>query len=122
MQTDGRNYYYQVRAQGSNGIWGNWSDRVHAVIGTPQFSPPPASLGLDIFYQKYVNVSGVIIVAPSEVSDAKMVEARGVVSGMVSSLKGDLLATLVANNAQVSIYKYDEEKGRVAQLPEFRHC
>ena len=119
VQTDGRNYYYQVRAQGSNGVWGNWSDRVHAVIGTHQFPPPPASLGLDIFYQKYVNVSGVTIVAPSEVSDAKMVEARGVVSGMVSSLKGDLLTTLVANNAQISIYKYDEEKGRVVQLPEF---
>ena len=119
VQTDGRNYYYQVRAQGSNGVWGNWSNRVHAVIGTHQFPPPPASLGLDIFYQKYVNVGSVIIVAPSEVSDAKMVEAREVVSGMVSSLKGDLLATLLANDFQVSIYKYDEEKGRTAQLPEF---
>ena len=119
VQTDGRNYYYQVRAQGSNGVWGNWSDRVHAVIGMPQFSPPPASLGLDIFYQKYVNVSGVTIVAPSEVPDAKMIEAREVVSGVISSLKGGLLTSLVANDAQVSIYKYDEEKGRVAQLPEF---
>ena len=38
---------------------------------------------------------------------------------MVSSLKGDLLATLAANNAQVSIYEQDEEEGQVAQLPEF---
>ncbi len=117
--TDGRNYYYQVRARNANGVRGAWSDRVYAAIVTPQFPPPPSSLGLDIFYQKYLDVDGVVVIAPTEVSDEKMVQAREVISGMFST-RPDLLAAMAADSARVAIYKYSEENGGISQLPELR--
>ncbi len=115
--TDGRNYYYQVRARNTNGVRGAWSDRVYAAIITSQFPPPPSSLGLDIFYQKYLDVDGVVVIAPTEVSDEKIVQAREVISGMFST-RPDLLAAMAADSARVAIYKYSEETGGISQLPE----
>ena len=69
--TDGRNYYYQVRALHANGVAGTWSERLSAAVVTQNYLPPPDSLGFDIFYQKYMDVGGVAVVAPSEVSDKK---------------------------------------------------
>ncbi len=74
--TDGRNYYYQVRARDAAGVRGPWSELGHAIVVPGRWPPPPASLGLHIFYQKYLEVHGVIVTAPTEVSDAKMEQAR----------------------------------------------
>ena len=116
--TDGRNYYYQVRARNANGVRGAWSDRVYAAIVSSQFPPPPLSLGLDIFYQKYLDVDGVSVVAPTEVSDEKMLQAREIISGMFST-RPDLLAAMAADSARVAIYKYSEKTGGINQLAEF---
>ena len=49
-----------------------------------------------------------------------MIEAREVVSGVISSLKGGPAHLSRRQRCpRCPIYKYDEEKGRVAQLPEF---
>ncbi len=116
-QTDGRNYYYQVRARNANDVRGAWSDRVYAAVVTPQFPPPPLSLELDLFYQKYLDVSGVVVVAPSEVSDEKMVQARDVITSMLSA-KSDLLSDLAANSARIAIYPDNADGGGITQLPE----
>ena len=94
---DGRNYYYQVRARNVNGVRGEWSAQVYAAVVTPRYPPPPSSLGLDMFYQKYLETNGVAVVAPSEVSDAKMALAREIITGMLSN-RTDLLQTMAANN------------------------
>ena len=121
--TDGRNYYYQVRGRDANGVRGAWSERVYAAVVAAQFPPPPLSIGLDMFYQKYLDVGGVAVVAPSEVSDEKMVQAREIISGMISGIVSDrpeLLEVMKAYRTRIAIYKYSHEAGAVIQLPEFR--
>ena len=102
VQTDGRNYYYQVRARDANDVRGAWSERVAAVLST-QFPPPPSSLGLNLFFQKYLEVGGIIVVAPSEVSDEQMVRSRGVISGMLKN-RSDLIQFLADNDTRISIH------------------
>ena len=119
VMTDGRNYYYQVRALDADGERGPWSKRVHAIVALGQFPPPSPSLGLHIFHQKFFESHGVVVTAPSEVSDDKMVQARAIISGMLSG-KPDLLESLPANTIRIAIFKENEEGEKVVQLPEFR--
>ena len=116
--TDGRSYYYRVRSRAASNVHGGWSEWAHAIIVPAQFPPPPLSLGLDIFYQKYLKVDGVVVVAPTEVSDETMIQVGAIITGMLST-KPDLLETLVAHHLRIAIYKYDEKAGSVTQLPEF---
>ena len=117
--TGGRNYYYQVRSRDAKGVRSAWSERVYAAVVPPLFPPPPESLGLDTFYQKYFDAGGVVVVAPSEVSDEKMVQAQEIITGLLSHLPG-LLELLVSNRARIAIFKYKEGVGGLNQLPEFR--
>ena len=102
VQTDGRNYYYQVRARDANDLRSAWSDRVYAAVVPTDFPPPPISLGFDLYFQKHLNVDGVVVVAPSEVSDAHMVQSREIITGMLSN-RSELLATMAANNTRIYI-------------------
>ena len=119
VMTDGRNYYYQVRARDADGERGPWSKRVHTIVAPGQFPPPSPSLGLHIFYQKYLEAHGVVVTAPSEVSDDKMVQARAIISGMLSG-KPDLLESLPANTIRIAIFKENDGGEQLIQLPEFR--
>ena len=113
---DGRNYYYQVRARDANGVRGAWSARVYAAVVTPRYPPPPLSLHLDMFYQKYLETHGVAVVAPSEVSDAKNGPRRGeIITGMLSN-RADLLQTMAANNTIVFI-EIDDIRGVAYKIP-----
>ena len=76
-----------------------------------QFPPPPLSLGLDPFYyQKYLGVGGLFVVAPSEVSDAKMVQARSIITGMLST-RPDLLQTMTDNGTGIYFHGYPGPRG-----------
>ena len=102
VQTDGRNYYYQVRSRDANDLRSAWSDRVYAALVPTQFPPPPLSLGLDLYFQKYLNVGGVVVVAPSEVSDAHMAQSREIITGMLAN-RSNLLETMAAFNTRIFI-------------------
>ena len=103
---DGRNYYYQVRARDANGMRGAWSERVLVQVVTQQFPPPPPSLGVNLFlYQKYANVGGIGLLAPSEVSDSQMVQGRAIITGMLTG-RPDLLDALVARDTLIFIDVY----------------
>ena len=108
VQTDGRNYYYQVRARNASGLGGGWSEQLYVAVVSTQFPPPPASLGLEMYYQKYMIVSGVEVVAPSLASDEQMIRSREIITGLLAN-RSDLLATLAANNTR--IYIQDRFKG-----------
>ena len=111
VQTDGRNYYYQVRARDANDVRSAWSDRVYAAVVPSDFPPPPISLGFDLYFQKYLNADGVIVVAPGEVSDAFMVQSRDIITGMVSN-RADLLSIIAANNTR--FYIQSGRRGAIA--------
>ena len=107
---DGRNYYYQVRARDPYGVRGAWSERLFAPAVQQQFGPPPESLGLNLFFQKYLDVDGVAVVAPSEVADSMMIQAQEIIRGLLAS-RPDLLETLAANDARIEFFGYWGEAG-----------
>ena len=114
---DGRNYYYQVRARNAAGVRGPWSPRAQAIVVPQRFPPPPPSLGLDIFYQKYLEVSGVVVVAPSEVSDAKLAQVREIVTAMYAD-RPAFFADLSANHIRIAIFKRNAAGEGILQLPD----
>ena len=105
VRTDGRNYLYQVRALGANDIHSWWSERVYAVVAPTQFPPPPLSLGYDLIFQKHLEVDGVYVVAPGEVTDERMVQARAIITGMLAN-RPELLDTMAYYNT--TIYMDDD--------------
>lgn len=78
---------------------------------------PPASLGVDPIYKKYLDVGGVPILAPADVSDKAMNLAYNILVGMVST-RHDLFAALLRSNFRVILYN-DYTTG-LADLPEFK--
>ena len=115
--TDGRNYYYRVRARNAAGMHGPWTPRAQAIVVPQRFPPPPPSLGLDIFYQKYLEMHGVVVVAPSEVSDEKLVQVRAIVTAMYAG-RPAFFAELSANYIRIVIVKLNEQGELAPQLPE----
>ena len=117
--TAGRRYYYQVRAVSANDLPGAWTEPAYASLTSQRLlPPPPLSLGLDLFYQKYVDAGGMAVVAPSEVADEKLFEARDIVTGMFSA-RPDLLKTMADNRFRVVIYSVRDETGGIDKLPEW---
>ena len=115
--TDGRNYYFQVCARARDGVRGSWSDRAHAIILPERYPPPPASLGIHIFYQKYLEIHGVAVTAPTEVSDEAMAQTREVIAAMLSR-RTALFENLSPKYLRVAIFKKNEAGEQIFQLPE----
>ena len=115
--TDGRNYYFQVRSRDAAGVRGPWSERAQAIVVAQRFPPPPASLKLNIFYQKYLKAGGVIVTAPSEISDAKMEQVRAIVTGMYAG-RPAYFEELSDNLIRIILFKYGEQGQGLSQLPE----
>ena len=98
--TDGRSYYFRVRARDISGNRGAWSEEVAAVVSGSQFPAPPPYLGLR--YDKYAEAGGVGVVTAWHVPDAYLIRAQGVITGMFKS-RTDLLARLAAERTNVNI-------------------
>lgn len=63
---------------------------------------PPAELSLDPFYEKYLDLEGLPIVAAARVPDEALFQARLLIGEMLTDRR-DVLATLAANNVRVAI-------------------
>ena len=115
--TDGRNYYFQVRARDAGGVRGPWSDLAHAIIVPGRYPPPPASLGIHIFYQKYLEIDGVVITAPTEVSDETIARTAEIVAAMLSG-RPAFFESLTPKYLRVALFKRNAAGEYKAQLPE----
>ena len=122
--TPGREYYYTIQSVNAAGQTSDWqldyaSATLPAAPHTPQqLAPPPASLGLDPFYRKYLDAGGIPVIASSDVDDAELYHARDIIAAMLSN-RPDLLAAMVANRFRVIIYENDGCRGPF-QVPELR--
>ncbi len=122
--TPGRKYYYTIRAVNAAGTMSDWqrtyaSATASAASHTPQqVAPPPASLGLDPYYRKYLDAGGIPVLASADVDDAELYHARDIILAMLSN-RPDLLANMAANRFRVIIYESDGCRGPY-QVPELR--
>ena len=68
---------------------------------------PPAELGLDPFYKKYVNAQGIPVVSSEKVPDAALLMARDIVTFMLSD-RPDLRQELIRKKWKVAIMAQTE--------------
>ena len=99
--TDGRSYYFRVRARDASDNRGAWSEEVAAVVSGSQFPAPPPHLGLSSF-DKYAEAGGVGVITAWHTPDSYLIRAQGVITGMFKS-RPNLLAQLAAERTAVSI-------------------
>jgi hypothetical protein len=79
--------------------------------------PPPAALGLDPFYVKYVDAGGIPVIGSARVADAALVRARDIILAMLAR-RPDLRAQLELEGVRVGVMDYKEQ---ITDLPEYRH-
>jgi len=77
---------------------------------------PPAVLGLDPFYKKYVDAFGIPIVSSEHVDDAALLMARDIVNYMLLK-RPDIRAVMTGRGSRVLVMGKDEQE---TDLPERR--
>jgi hypothetical protein len=80
-------------------------------------APPPASLGVDPFYGKYLDADGVPVLSSSAVDDQAVVSACQIVFHMLS-LRADVQREMVRLNMSVAIIGVDQV---TTDIPEYRN-
>jgi len=78
-------------------------------------TPPPASLGLDPFYAKYLDASGIPVLGSSKVADVALVQACRIVGEMVSK-RDDVRQAMMANHVRAAVQAEDEV---TTDIPEY---
>jgi hypothetical protein len=78
---------------------------------------PPAALGYDQFYAKYMDGSGIPVLASSDVDDKAVIIACKIVVHMVKE-RADIRAALIDQNQRVAVIGVNEV---TTDLPEYRN-
>ena len=78
---------------------------------------PPASLGVDPFYQKYADAMGITILSSEKVPDAALLVARDIVIHMLAK-RPDLRAEMVKKKMRVGVMAQSES---TTDIPEHRN-
>jgi hypothetical protein len=89
----------------------------HAPFAGCSTSPtvPPAALGLDPFYAKYLDGYGLPVVASAAISDHALLAACRI-TGEVVALRADVRAAMAANRLHVAVLATGE---RTTDIPEY---
>jgi hypothetical protein len=80
-----------------------------------EVTTPPASLGLNSFYKKYVDANGIPIVSSQNVSDEALLKARDIVKHMLTMLP-DVKNKMIENKIRVGVIGINEKP---TQMPEY---
>lgn len=86
--------------------------------GVPAVSKPPAELGLDPFYSKYVKANGIHIVSSWRVPDSAFRAAYRTVTAVTALLPKEVLESLTSRNTRVGIMARYEG---TTDIPEHAH-
>jgi hypothetical protein len=76
---------------------------------------PSPALGLDPFYEKYLNTSGIALVSSAKVPDEALVTANEVIGHMLAN-RPDMVKAMAAGSARVAIISKDE---KISEVPEY---
>jgi hypothetical protein len=71
--------------------------------GDPEVGHPPASLGLDPYYKKYVDAGGLPVISSARVPDEALLKAREVILAMTAELPEHVLDTMRARGVRLGI-------------------
>ena len=82
--------------------------------GPEPLGAPPAELGFDLFYGKYLEAGGLPIIASAQVPDEALRQAKRLVDEMLGN-RPDILAKFSENNVRVAVMV---ESSGVTELPE----
>ncbi|MBN8665964.1 MAG: hypothetical protein J0M30_00585 [Chitinophagales bacterium] len=80
-----------------------------------EVTTPPASLGLNAFYQKYLDADGIPVVSSNQVNDQALLRAREIVKYMLQAIPAEK-AKMIQNKLRVGIIGINE---RPTQMPEY---
>ncbi len=81
----------------------------------PALRPPPGPLRLDPFYQKYLDASGIPIVASARVHDRALYQARALLYEVLAN-RPDLIEELAASKTRITIMGENEV---ITNIPEY---
>ena len=100
---------------------GPWSDYAQATTPASSLPSPPASLGIDPFYRKYLDFNGVAVISPADVPDEKLYEARDVLASMIST-RPDLLKVMadLGNRVVLFVGQHGANGAALKRLPELK--
>ncbi len=84
---------------------------------SPTLGPPPALLGLEPFYGKYVDAGGIPVVSSAKAPDEALVRVAAMIDEMLAE-RPDLRKAIVASGGRVAVRAPSEI---VTDLPEYRH-
>lgn len=80
-------------------------------------APPPAGLGIDPFYAKYLDAGGIPVIGSKRVPNEALVRARDIMLAMLER-RPDVRAELEREGVRVGVIAYQEQ---ITDLPEYRH-
>jgi hypothetical protein len=93
---------------------------IHAqepLANVAQVTAPPAALGLDPFYTKYVSAHGLPVVGSAKVSDHALREAAFLIDHLLDH-RQEIREAMIKNKMRVAVMAYTE---RTTDLPEHRN-
>jgi len=88
------------------------------LIDTPAITAPPAELGLDPFYKKYMNVNGIHVCSSWRVPDSCYYAAYITIKAMTEALDKEVMDSLLAHNTRIGIMARYEG---TTDIPEHAH-
>jgi hypothetical protein len=85
------------------------------VVVDNAITTPPHELNLDTFYKKYISAAGIPVISSAKVPDEALYAVQRTIKAMMS-LRPDVLAKMIENNARVGILAKTEVTTDVPEL------
>ena len=83
----------------------------------PPLGPPPAILGLEPFYQKYLNAGGIPVLSSANVSDEALFRVAATIDEMLAE-RPEMREAIVVSGGRIAVLAADEP---LTSLPEYRY-
>ena len=84
---------------------------------SPPLGPPPALLGLEPYYQKYLDAGGIPVVSSSNVSDETLFRVAATLDEMLAQ-RPEMREAIVVSGGRIAVLAADEP---LTSLPEYRY-
>ena len=83
----------------------------------PPLGPPPALLGLEPFYQKYLNADGIPVISSANVSDEALFRVAATIDEMLAE-RPEMREAIIVSGGRIAVLAPDEP---LTSLPEYRY-